>query len=167
MITEKAPPGLAGAYELEMALLGADGAAGIDSYLASVGSSQVHPLLNVFVDQMRPHRASSAEFAVVWAKWDEYRTEMRRFFLEYDAVVCPVYTQLALKHGESMVLENFHGFSYTMAWNVAGAPAATVRCGTQGKLPINIQVVTKPWQDLLALKICRAIECEFGGWQPA
>jgi Asp-tRNA(Asn)/Glu-tRNA(Gln) amidotransferase A subunit family amidase len=54
-----------------------------------------------------------------------------------------------------------------MAWNLAGAPAATVRCAGFENLPINVQVVTKPWQDLLALEICRLIEVEFGGWRPA
>jgi hypothetical protein len=28
-------------------------------------------------------------------------------------------------------------------------------------------VVTKPWRDLLAIEICRAIENHFGGWQAA
>jgi Asp-tRNA(Asn)/Glu-tRNA(Gln) amidotransferase A subunit family amidase len=53
-----------------------------------------------------------------------------------------------------------------MAWNVAGAPAATVRCAEFEGLPINVQVVTKRWRDLLALDICQLIEQQFGGWQP-
>jgi amidase len=166
-VTEHAPPGIARAYDLEMALLGADGADGIDGYLTAVGSNKVHPLLTYFVDQMRPHRVSASQFGEVWAHWDAYRSAMRRFFLQYDVVLSPVYTQTALKHGESMRMENFRGFSYTMAWNVAGYPAATVRCAAQGKLPINVQVVTKPWHDLLALQVCRAIESCYGGWQKA
>ena len=166
-VTEQAPPGVAGAYHLEMALLGADGADGIDSYLAAVGSRKVHPLLTFFVDQMRPHRVSATQFAGVWARWDGYRAAMLRFFRQYDVVLSPVYTHTALKHGESTMMENFRGFSYTMAWNVAGYPAATVRCAAQGKLPINVQVVAKPWHDLLALQVCSAIESRYGGWQKA
>jgi amidase len=166
-VTEQAPPGVADAYDLEMALLGADGADGIDAYLAAVGSDKIHPLLTFFVDQMRPHRVSATQFAEVWARWDGYHSAMRRFFQQYDVVLSPVYTQTALKHGESMLMENFRGFSYTMAWNVAGYPAATVRCAAQGKLPINVQVVTKPWHDLLALQMCSAIESCYGGWQKA
>ena len=148
------PPGVEDAYELELALLGADGADGIDDYLKTVGSCQTHPLLNGFLDHMRPHRATVAQFAKRWQQWDEYRANLRTFFHRYDAILCPVYTQTALPHGGSLIEENFRGFSYTMAWNVAGAPAATVRCATHEGLPVNVQVVTKPWRDLLALELC-------------
>ena len=67
----------------------------------------------------------------------------------------------------SILEENFRGFSYTMAWSVAGAPAATVRCASHEGLPVNVQIVAKPWNDMLALEISRAIEERFGGWQPA
>ena len=64
-----------------------------------------------------------------------------------------------------MKQENFHGFSYTMAWNVGQVPAATVRCAEHAGLPINVQVVAKPWNDMLTLRLCEAIEQKFGGWQ--
>lgn len=164
-VEEHRPPGVEQVYELELALLGADGADGIDNYLKEAGSTKVHPFLTAFVDHMRPYRATGTEFAARWALWDEYRANLRRFFLEYDAILCPVYTQPALKHRESIDEANFRGFSYTMAWNVAGAPSATVRCAGHNGLPINVQVVTKPWRDLLAIEICRIIESQFGGWQ--
>ena len=167
VVEEQRPPGVEQAYELELALLGADGAEAMDSYLKDAGSTEVHPFLTHFVAQLRPYRASAAEFAKRWAQWDEYRANLGRFFRQYDAILCPVYTRAALKHGESMIEENFHGFSYTMAWSVAGAPAATVRCASCDGLPVNVQVVTKPWDDMLALEICRSIEDRFGGWQPA
>lgn len=166
-VEEKAPPGIEQAYELELALLGADGGDGIDAYLHEVGTRQMHPLLvNGFLNRIRPFRATTSELALRWAQWDSYRAGIKRFFEQYDAIVCPVYTQPALRHGESVAEGNFEGFSYTMAWNVAGAPAATVRCAETDGLPINVQVVTKPWRDLLAIEICRMIENEFGGWKP-
>lgn len=158
-VEERRPPGIEQAYELELALLGADGVEDI--------GKEVHPFLTHFVEQMRPYRASGADLAKRWSQWDEYRLNLRRFFREYDAILCPVYTQVALKHGESMIEENFRGFSYTMAWSVAGTPAATVRCASHEGLPVNVQVVAKPWDDMLALEICRSIEERFGGWQPA
>jgi amidase len=159
------PPGVEDAYELELALLGADGVDGIHEYLTTAGSHQTHPLLNGFLDNMRPHRATVAQFAQRWRQWDEYRANLHAFFNRYDAILCPVYPRTALRHGASLLEENFRGFSYTMAWNVAGAPAATVRCATHEGLPINVQVVAKPWRDLLALQLCRTIEDQFGGWQ--
>jgi amidase len=159
------PPGVEDAYELELALLGADGAEGIDEYLKAVGSLETHPLLNGFLDHMRVHRATVPQLAKRWQQWDEYRSNLRAFFNRYDAILCPVYTQPALQHRGSLIEENFRGFSYTMAWNVAGAPAATVRCAAHEGLPINVQVVTKPWRDMLALQLCHMIEGQFGGWK--
>jgi amidase len=164
-VEEATPPGVEQAYELELALLGADGAEGIDQYLKDVGSTEVHPLLAGFLDHMRPYRACGPQFAKRWAQWDEYRGHLARFFERYDAILCPVYTQPALEHRGSLEETNFQGFSYTMAWNVAGFPAATVRCAEHNGLPINVQAVTKPWRDLLAIEICGLIEAEFGGWQ--
>lgn len=164
-VEERRPPGVERAYELELALLGADGADGIDQYLKEAGSTEVHPLLTGFVNHMRPFRATASQFAQRWAQWDDYRAALTRFFQHYDAILCPVYTQPALPHGDSLKENNFEGFSYTMAWNVAGAPAATVRCSESGGLPINVQIVTKPWRDVLALEICQLLENEFGGWK--
>ncbi len=167
IVEELRPPGVEQAYELELAIAGADGGDGIDAYLQKMGSTQVHPLLTGFLHRMRPYRATASELAGRWNQWDEYRLQIRRFFQNYDAILCPVYTQAALKHGESEHDGNFEGFSYTMAWNMAGVPAATVRCGEHGGLPINVQVVTRAWRDLLALEICRLIELQFGGWKPS
>lgn len=165
-VDEKRPPGVEQVYHLEFAIAGSDGGAGIHGYLEEIGSARVHPLLSNFLDRMRPFHCSVSELAARWEKWDRYREEMGAFFHEYDAIVCPVYTQTALRHGESAKDENFHGFSYTMAWNMAGAPAATVRWSEADGLPINVQVVSRPWHDLLALDICRIIEGQSGGWRP-
>lgn len=164
-VEEAKPPLIENAYDLEFGIAGADGAEAIDRYLAAIGSTPVHPLLINFLDRMRPYRCSISEFASRWALWDEYRDLLARFFQQYDAVLCPVYSQTALLHGESAKDENFRGFSYTMAWNMAGAPAATVRWGEANGLPINVQVATRPWRDGLALAICRMIEEESGGWR--
>jgi amidase len=166
-VEEKRPPGVEDAYELELSIAGAGGCEAIDEYLAAAGSNTVHPLLTSFLDRLRPFRCSLNEFSARWTRWDNYRHSLMRFFLKYDAVLCPAYTQTALRHGTSAHDENFHGFSYTMAWNMAGFPAATVRWGEAKGLPVNVQVVTKPWRELLALDLCRLIEEKSGGWQPS
>jgi amidase len=164
-VEEARPPGVENVYELELALLGADGASGIDEYLRQQGSSEVHSFLTAFLDHMRPYETSASGLTRRWTQWDEYRGNILRFFRRYDVVLCPVYTQLALRHGESVQETNFQGFSYTMAWNVAGTPAATVRCDECDGLPVNVQVVAAPWRDLTTLAVCRVIEQEFGGWK--
>jgi amidase len=162
---EEKPHGLENVFAMEMALFGADGAEGIDAYLREIGSDRIHPLHTNFVNYMRPYKAGASEFAALWARWDAYRNALASFFTRYDVILCPAYTQTALPHGASMQDENFRGFSYTMAWNMGQAPAATVRCAEHKGLPINIQVVAKPWNDMLTLRVCEAIEQKFGGWQ--
>ncbi len=165
-IEEQTPPGVDEAYELEMRLLGADGGEGIENYLGEIGSDQQHWLLHAgFLQRIREFRSSLSEFSTLWARWDRYRARMMEFFSRFDAVLCPVYTEPALIHGESAAQGKFEGFSYTMAWNVSGNPAAVVRCGELGRLPINVQVITPRWKDQLALRICAALEERFGGWQ--
>lgn len=166
ILEEQRPPGVERAYDLEMGILGADGGEGIEAYLRTNGTAAPHPLLAAWLDRLRPLRAASEdEYRRRFADWDRYRGAMADFFTNYDVVLCPVYTRPALLHGESVKPGNFEGFSYTMAWNVAGTPAAVVRCGTVEGLPINVQVVTGYGQDHLALEVCGLIEQEFGGWQ--
>jgi amidase len=164
-VEEVRPPCIERSYELEMAILGADGGDGIDTYLRSIGSDRVHPLLTNFVERFRRFRGSAGQLAHYWSQWDSFRTEIGSFFELYDVVLCPVYTKTALKHGASALEENFEGFSYTMTWSVAGFPAATVRCGQSDGLPVNVQVVAKPWRELTALAVCRELELAFGGWK--
>jgi amidase len=164
-VEERRPPGVEHAYDLELSILGADGAEGIDRYLEAAGSDQTHPLLSSFLSHLRSRRVKSQELARLWTRWDEYRARLHRFFSEYDVILSPVYTQPALEHGHSAIEANFEGFSYTMAWNLAGAPAATVRCGESMNLPINVQIVARPWEDMTALAVASAIEEQFGGWK--
>jgi amidase len=168
VLEEDRPACLGQAYDLEMKLIGADGGDGLREYLRGLGSTQVHPLLSGWLDKLEPYRTSVAGFAAYWAEWDAYRAAMRAFLGRYDVLVCPVYTHAALPHGASTLDQNFRGFSHTMAYNVAGWPAAVVRCGTSADgLPIGVQVVAAPWREDLALAVAARLEREFGGWKSA
>jgi amidase len=167
-IEEERPACLAQAYSLEMKLLGADGGDGLRDYLQGLGSTQVHTLLTGWLDKLERYRTSVAGLAGYWAEWDAYRAAMRAFLGRYDVLVCPVYTHAALPHGASTEEENFHGFSHTMAYNVAGWPAAVVRCGTSASgLPIGVQIVAAPWREDIALAVAARLERAFGGWRAA
>ena len=167
-VEEDRPACLEQAYDLEMKLIGADGGDGLRNYLKEVGSTQAHPLLTGWLDKAEPYRTSAGGFAAYWAEWDAYRAAMGAFLRRYDVLVCPVYTHAALPHGASIQEENFRGFSHTMAYNVAGWPAAVVRCGTSaGGLPIGVQIVAAPWREDVALAVAGRLESEFGGWKAA
>jgi amidase len=165
-VEEARPPGLVEAYDLEMQLIGPDGGDALREFLKSVGSHQLHPLLTGWLDKLERYRTDMAGFGLCWARLDRYRTEMLAFFRNYDAILCPVYPQPALPHGTSTLEENFRGFSHTMAYNVAGWPAAVVRCGESDTgLPIGVQVVAHPFREDVALALATRLEEAFGGWK--
>lgn len=166
-IEERRPSCVAAAYDLEMKLIGADGGDSLRAYAASLGSSRVHPLLIGWLDKLEAYRTDLPGFQSYWSQWDSYTAEMNEFFSELDAIVCPVYTSAALPHGASIEDANFRGFSHTMAFNLCGLPAATLRCGTSSAgLPIGVQVVARPWREDVALGIAGALESALGGWKP-
>jgi len=156
---EAAPPCLGDAWELEMKLLGADGGDGVREYLASIGSQQVHPLLTGWLDKLQPYRTDVAGLACYWQEWDNYRAAMAAFAKQYDVLLCPAYSKAGLRHGESVLDENFRGFRHTMAFNVAGWPAAVVRGGTSREgLPIAVQVAAAPWREDIVLAVAAHLE---------
>lgn len=166
-VEDARPACLADAYDLEMKLIGPDGGDSLRAYLQDAGSDRLHPLLCGWLDKLEPYRTDLRGLGGYWAEWDRYRAEMTAFLRRFDVIVCPAYTQTALPHGASILDENFRGFSYTMAYNVAGWPAAVVRCGesTDG-LPIAVQVVARPYREDVALAVALRLEAAFGGWKP-
>lgn len=167
-VHEAAPPDLDQVYDLELGIAGADGCEGLDQYVREIGSTRLHPLLDAgFASRLRPRAISAARLSALWMQWDRFRHSVAQFFTHYDVLLCPVYKSAALLHGESTTEENFRGFSYTMAWNVGGNPAATVRCGEKAGLPLNVQIVTARWNDRLSASIAKWLEDELGGWKPS
>jgi len=59
------------------------------------------------------------------------------------------------------------GWPYTGAFNSAGWPVVVVRCGSSadGKLPIGVQVVAKPWREDICIAVASYLESKSGGWQ--
>jgi len=165
-VDEARPAGIENAYDLEMKLLGADGGDALWQLLETLGSTAAHPLLRGWLEKLERYRTDLAGFQKYWEEWDQYRAAMLAFFRDYDAILCPVYTQAALPHGTSTLEENFRGFSHTMAYNLTGWPAAVVRCGESASgLPIAVQVVAHPWWEDVALAVAAWLEQAFGGWK--
>lgn len=163
---EARPTCLDDAYEIEMKLIGADGGDGLRAYLASLGSERVHPLLTGWLDKLEAYRTDVAGLARYWGAWDAYRAEMKAFARRYDAVLCPAYTHAGLRHGESVREENFRGFAHTMAFNVAGWPAAVVPGGTSREgLPIAVQVAAEMWREDVVLAVAAALQDRLAGFE--
>lgn len=165
-VREDRPAVLGCAYDLEMKLLGADGGDSLRGYLEHLGSTELHSLLTGWLEKLEPYRTDLSGFQSYWAELDRYEEEMFAFLRNYDAILCPVYTQPALPHGASIIDHNFRGFSHTMAYNLTGWPAAVVRCGESSSgLPIGVQIVARPWREDVLLAVARALEKALGGWK--
>jgi len=159
---EARPECLDAAYDLEMKLIGADGGDGLRQYLRELGSSETHPLLNGWLDKLEAYRMDVTSFAACWNQWQAYRAELLGFAQRFGAILCPAYIHPALPHGTSTEDANFRGFRHTMAFNVAGWPAAVVRCGTsRDGLPIAVQVAAPPWREDVALAVAMRLEEQF------
>jgi amidase len=166
VMDERRPPGIEESYEHEMRLIGPDGGDGLRTYLADVGSTRTHPLLNGWLEKLEPYRTTVAGFAKYWADLDRFRAQMLAFLQDYDAILSPVCAHAALPHGGSIEERTFQGFTYTMTYNLTGWPAAVVRCGqTATGLPIGVQVASHPWREDVALRIASRLEDLCGGWQ--
>ncbi len=167
-IEESRPPGVEESYELEMRMIGPDGGDGLRAFLAAIGSTRTHPLLEGWLMKLEPYRGTIGGFAEYWAALDRFRARMFAFLIDYDAILSPVCPQAALPHGSSIEERTFQGFSYTMTHNLTGWPAAVVRCGQTGAgLPIGVQIAAHPWREDVAIRIAAQLESAFGGWQPS
>jgi len=167
-IQEDCPPGVEQSYDLEMKMIGPDGGDSLRAYLAAIGSTRTHPLLDGWLEKLEPYRTTLEGFAEYWGALDHFRARMFAFVAEYDAIVSPVAAHAALPHGASIDERNFRGFSYTMTYNVTGWPAAVVRCGqTAAGMPIGVQIAGRPWGEDVVLRIAGYLESACGGWQPS
>ena len=158
-VEERRPKGIEQTYDLEMQMIGPDGGDALRSYLAEIGSHQIHPLLEGWLVKLEPYRTDLKGFGAYWGALDAFRAQMARYISGYDAILSPVASQPAVLHGCSIEDQVFRGFSYTMTYNLTGWPAAVVRGGTsQNGLPIGVQIAAAPWREDIALAVARALE---------
>ena len=94
--------------------------------------------------------------------------QMRR----YPVLLCPVAPIPAFRHGERQWVVEGHNVHYLDAWrytawfNLLQNPAVSVPVtSTDSGLPIGVQVVARPWDELTALDVARIIEQSRGSWQ--
>ncbi len=88
-------------------------------------------------------------------EWDYYRSDMLAFMQDYDLILCPIAPTTAPLHGEFTMETG----SYLTVYNLAGWPAASIRAGSsKDKLPINVQIVGRPWADGAVLSLARWLE---------
>jgi Asp-tRNA(Asn)/Glu-tRNA(Gln) amidotransferase A subunit family amidase len=131
-----------------------------------------------FLDVARREPAlSGVEVLHVWTKCDQIRTKLLEELTPYSALITPVCSIPAFRHGERewMIegkrVEYFDVMRFTQWFNLLGAPAAVVPVsrsmnglgsGLADGLPIGVQVAGRPYQDEAVLRIAGMLDCDFG-----
>jgi len=160
IVEETKPNGTDAAALLWCDLLAPDGGTGLRALLDSIGTKDVHPLLQQFLDIVAARAIPTERLLEILAEWDFIRTRMLSFFNppnSYDAIICPVAASPAIPHGQSY--ERLDIFTYTMTYNFSGAPAGTVPFGLSADgLPIGVQISSRPWREDIVLAIMSYLE---------
>ena len=168
-VAEDAPPMLADYFNLRERVDGADDFNWVRRLLNQHGTTETElsPQLRGLWTESRS--STLADFTQALEEQDRFRSEMLGWMRNYDAVLAPGAVSAAAKHdqpgddgGVRSVRANYWG-----AYNLAGWPGATVRCGASAEgLPIGVQVLAAPWREDIALAVAAQLEQTQGGWHP-
>ena len=88
---------------------------------------------------------------------------------EFPLLLCPVCAVPAFRHDErswtidGQQVEYLDAMRYSQWFNLLAAPAAVVPVGRSPEgLPIGVQIVGRPYEDEVVLKVASVIDHEFG-----
>ena len=108
---------------------------------------------------------SSGYYDAYYLKASKVRSLIKRDFDEafrtVDTIACPTSPTAAFRVGERAndPLQMYMGDVFTISCNLAGIPGIAVPCGfTGGGLPIGLQLLGKPFDELRLLQVARAYE---------
>ena len=152
--------------EMFYKLCAADGGLSLEDLIESVGSDEIHPLLQEKILLRRDFKMTTTEYFRYRVEFDKWRISMASFMEDYDIIICPVVSCPAPPHGFSEFKSGVDAHSYVMPYNLTGWPSTVVRAGisTDG-LPIGIQIVSRPFCEHVGLAAALYVEKMFGGWQ--
>jgi len=131
---------------------------------------ELSPLLKEFLGWIATEPPHSGETLLdTWLRRDIVRgrilTQMQRFPI----LLCPAAAIPAFRHGErnwlveGKTVKYLDAWSYTEFFNLLGNPGAVVPVGQSPEgLPIGVQIVGRPWEEELVLKVAAEVERECG-----
>lgn len=157
-VEESTPEALKMSVELlwDTVFLGGDQGQGILEFLRYLHLDTPSLLLQKFIDQSKNCKFSVSELRMRLVAMDQFNVDMLGYLNRYDAIICPVAATPAKKHGTC--LDHVEDFSYTMSYNLCGAPAVVVPFDkTAEGLPIGVQVVSRRWRDDIALAVAKRL----------
>ena len=134
--------------------------------------AEVHPNLVEFLDWTRRDPPLSAQRLLeVEIRRDLLKASLAEQMARFPVLLCPVAPIPAFRHGEREWAVGGQHVGYLDAWrytawfNLLQNPAVSVPVHRSPEgLPIGVQVVTRPWEEPLALAAARIIEQSRGAW---
>jgi amidase len=131
---------------------------------------ELSPVFRDFLS--RAHAAgplTAEEVLTAWAESDIIRHKLLVQMQEFPLLLCPAASVPAFRHDErswtidGQQVEYLDAMRYTQWFNLLAAPAAVVPVGRSPEgLPIGVQLVGRPFEDEVVLKVASVIDHAFG-----
>jgi Asp-tRNA(Asn)/Glu-tRNA(Gln) amidotransferase A subunit family amidase len=127
---------------------------------------EVHPNLVELLEWTRRDPPLTAQdLLLVEMRRDQLKSRVLAQMARYPVLLCPVAPMPAFRHGErawdvdGQQVTYLDAWRYTAWFNLLQNPAVAVPVTTTAEgLPVGVQVVARPWDELTALGVARVIE---------
>lgn len=102
---------------------------------------------------------SAGYYEAYYSKAQKARTLIKRdfdrVFHEVDCIITPVSPSIPFKLGEKTAepLQMYLVDTYTASLNLVGLPGMSINCGTNGGLPVGLQIIGKPFDEKMVLRV--------------
>jgi aspartyl-tRNA(Asn)/glutamyl-tRNA(Gln) amidotransferase subunit A len=107
---------------------------------------------------------SAGYYDAYYLKAQQVRTliknDFERAFEKVDCLVAPVSPCLPFRLGEKIEepLQMYLVDVYTVSLNLSGLPGISINCGMVGHLPVGMQIIGKPFDEEMVLRVASAYE---------
>jgi amidase len=129
----------------------------------------ISPWARAVMDATPP--LSLRETVMAWENHAAARAQMIEWMQGFDVFLCPALPKPAQPIDQPRPTTGAHsvgaGWSYTGVFSSLGWPVVVVRCGSSadGRLPIGLQVVARPWREDVCIAVAGYLEERSGGWK--
>ena len=175
---EGLPPGVSKAPQLWIDLFSRAANSGIAS-LYRGHEDEAGPLvarvlhnLNGEPDSFEDRIDNAEKLASAIVERERLREELWRWMKTTPLILAPVGATAAFDHDRHRIdidgtyVNAFRAFGYSQAFNVLGFPSVVVPAGkTSRGLPIGVQMIGRPFEELTVLSAAAIVEKAIGGWK--
>ena len=164
-ITQDVPKAVADFGDIYQRLRNADGGWGVRHVLSQWGIKTPGAGLEHRLKEAKI--VSTTDLLAVLVEVDRFKHAMIGFMRQYDVILCPPSVYPPLRHdagGDT----RYEDWTFMSAFNLTGWPALVLRAGTtSGGLPLGVQLVGRPFEEVSVIELGRLIERECGGYRRA